>query len=154
METVISSVVARGGEGMKKPRKNEQAEHSHRNMSVQGHKTHSAQSEPECRLWAWGDADMSRQVHQLSTNMPPQWEMLTEGERLWVCGERAYVKHLSFDQFCCEPKTPWIVTYQAPPSMGFSRQEYWSGLPFPSPGDLPDPETEPRSPALQANALT
>ena len=35
--------------------------------------------------------------------------------------------------------TPWTVTHQAPPSMGFSRQEYWSGLPFPSPGDLPDP---------------
>ena len=35
---------------------------------------------------------------------------------------------------------PWTVAYQAPPSMGFSRQEYWSGLPFPSPGDLPDPE--------------
>ena len=34
--------------------------------------------------------------------------------------------------------TPWTVAYQAPPSMGFSRQEYWSGLPFPSPGDLPD----------------
>ena len=50
--------------------------------------------------------------------------------------------------------TLWTVTYQAPPSMGFSRQEYWSGLPFPSPGDLPDPETEPGSPALQANALT
>ena len=38
--------------------------------------------------------------------------------------------------------------------MGFSRQEYWSGLPFPSPGDLPNPGTEPRSPTLQANALT
>ena len=38
---------------------------------------------------------------------------------------------------------PWTVAYQAPPSMGFSRQEYWSGLPFPSPGDLPDPGTEP-----------
>jgi len=38
--------------------------------------------------------------------------------------------------------------------MGFSRQEYWSGLPFPSPGDLPDPGIEPRSPALQADALT
>ena len=44
--------------------------------------------------------------------------------------------------------TPWTVAYQAPPSMGFSRQEYWSGLPFPSPGDLPDPGIEPRSPAL------
>ena len=44
--------------------------------------------------------------------------------------------------------TPWTVAYQAPLSMGFSRQEYWSGLLFPSPGDLPDPGIEPRSPAL------
>ena len=49
---------------------------------------------------------------------------------------------------------PWTVAHQAPPSMGFSRQEYWSGLPFPSPGDLPDPGIEPRSPALQVDALT
>ena len=49
--------------------------------------------------------------------------------------------------------TPWTVAYQVPPSMGFSRQEYWSGLPFPSPGDLPNPGTEPRSPALKADAL-
>ena len=48
---------------------------------------------------------------------------------------------------------PWTVAYQAPPSMEFSRQGYWSGLPFPSPGDLPDPGIEPRSPALQADAL-
>ena len=44
--------------------------------------------------------------------------------------------------------TPWIVAHQAPRSMGFSRHEYWSGLPFPSPGDLPDPGIEPGSPAL------
>ena len=50
--------------------------------------------------------------------------------------------------------TPWTVAYQAPPSMGFSRQEYWSGLPFPSPGDLPDPGIKPRSPAFQADTLT
>ena len=50
--------------------------------------------------------------------------------------------------------TPWTVAHQAPPSMGFSRQEYWSGLPFPSSGDLPDPGIEPRSPALRADALT
>ena len=50
--------------------------------------------------------------------------------------------------------TPWTVDHQAPPSMGFSRQEYWSGLPLPSPGDLPNPGIEPRSPALQADALT
>ena len=49
--------------------------------------------------------------------------------------------------------TPWTVAYQAPPSMGFSRQECWSGLPFPSPVDLPDPGIEPRSPALQADAF-
>ena len=49
--------------------------------------------------------------------------------------------------------TPWTVAYQASPSMGFSRQEYWSGLPFPSPGDLPDPGIEPGSPALQADSL-
>ena len=49
--------------------------------------------------------------------------------------------------------TPWTVAYQASLSMGFARQEYWSGLPFPSLGDLPDPGIEPRSPALQADAL-
>ena len=49
--------------------------------------------------------------------------------------------------------TPWTVAHQAPPSMEFSRQEYWSGLPFPSPGDLPNTGMEPRSPALQADAL-
>ena len=44
--------------------------------------------------------------------------------------------------------TPWTVAYQSPPSMAFSRQEYWSGMPFPSPRDLPDPGIEPWSPAL------
>ena len=50
--------------------------------------------------------------------------------------------------------TPWAVARQAPLSMGFSRQEYWSGLPFLSPGDLPDSGIEPWSPALEADALT
>ena len=50
--------------------------------------------------------------------------------------------------------TSWTVAYQASPSMGFPRQEYWSGLPFPSPGVLPDPGIEPGSPALEADALT
>ena len=49
--------------------------------------------------------------------------------------------------------TPWTVAYQAPLSMGLSRQECWSGLPFPSPGDLPDPGIEPGSPTLLAEAL-
>ena len=50
--------------------------------------------------------------------------------------------------------TTWTVAYQAPPSMGFSRQEYWPGLPVPSPGDLPDPGIKPRYPTLQADTLT
>ena len=44
--------------------------------------------------------------------------------------------------------TLWMIAYQAPPSMGFSKQEYWSGLPFPSPGDLSNPGIKPRSPTL------
>ena len=53
---------------------------------------------------------------------------------------------------CPTLATPWIVAHQAPLSMAFSRHEYWSGLPFPSPGDLPTPGIEPRSPALQADS--
>ena len=49
--------------------------------------------------------------------------------------------------------TPWTAAFQAPPSMEFSRQEYWSGLLFPSPGDLPHPGIKPRSPTLQADSL-
>ena len=49
--------------------------------------------------------------------------------------------------------TPWTVAYQVPPSMGFSRLYYWSGLPFPSPGDLLNPGIEPGSPTLQSDAL-
>ena len=60
------------------------------------------------------------------------------------------VKSLSHVQLFA---TPWTVAYQAPWFMGFSREEYWSGLPFPSPGDLPNPGIEPRSFALQTDAL-
>ena len=55
-------------------------------------------------------------------------------------------------QSCLTLATPWTVARQTPLSMGFSRQEYWSGLPFPSPGDLPDPEIEPESPVPPALA--
>ena len=54
---------------------------------------------------------------------------------------------------CPTLATPWTVARQAPLSMGFSRQEYWCGLSFPSPGDLPNPEIEPGSPAFQADDL-
>ena len=57
-------------------------------------------------------------------------------------------------QSCPTLCNPVDCSPQAPPSMGFFRQEYWSGLPFPSPGDLPNPGIKPRSPALPADALT
>ena len=56
--------------------------------------------------------------------------------------ERKKVKSLSHIQLFA---TPWTAAYQGPPFMGFSRQEYWSGLPFPPPGDLPNPGIEPGS---------
>ena len=56
-------------------------------------------------------------------------------------------------QLCPTLCDPWTVAHQAPPSMGFSRQEYWSGMPFPSLGDLPDPGIEPASPALAGGFL-
>ena len=67
-----------------------------------------------------------------------------------IKGWRSEVKLLSRVRLF---ETPWTVAYQAPQSMEFSRQEYWSGLPLPSPGDLPNPGIKPRSPALQADAL-
>ena len=71
----------------------------------------------------------------------------TANFNLIVVDEKVKVKLLNHVRLFV---TPWTVAYQAPPSMGFSRQEYWSGLPFPFPGDLPDPGTEPGSPTLQA----
>ena len=64
---------------------------------------------------------------------------------LMLCSMKVKVKLLSSARLFV---TPWTVAYQAPPSMGFSRQENWSGLPFPSAGDLSSPGIEPRSPAL------
>ena len=66
------------------------------------------------------------------------------------CCPKVKVKSLSCARLFA---TPWTVAYQVPLSMGFSRQEYWSGLPFPSLGDPPNPGIEPRSPALEADAL-
>ena len=60
------------------------------------------------------------------------------------------LSHFSHVQLCA---TPQMAAHQAPPSLGFSRQEHWSGLPFPSSGDLPDPGIEPESLVLQADAL-
>ena len=75
----------------------------------------------------------------------------------WVAGEKkkcvhTYV-HKDSTKSCSTLATPWTVARQAPLSIGFSRQEYWNGLPFPSPGELTDPEIELRSPTLQADDL-
>ena len=69
-------------------------------------------------------------------------------EVLW-CNESESVSH----SVVSDSATPRTVACQAPLSMGFSREEYWSGLPFPSLGDLPNPESEPGSPAFQADSL-
>ena len=69
-----------------------------------------------------------------------------------ICGRISGVRQCT--KSCPTLATPWTVACQAPLSMGFSRQEYWSGLPFPSPRNLTDPGIKPRSPAMQAEALT
>ena len=91
-----------------------------------------------------------------------EWE---KRSRVWVCGSCPHKWSFVYDKdFCFESiscsfvsklfVTPWTVANQAPPSMGFSRQEYWNGLPVPSPGDLPNTGIEPCSPALKANSLS
>ena len=69
-----------------------------------------------------------------------------EGPSLVLSFSRSVV----FDSFA----TPWTVACQAPLSVGFPRKEYWSGLPFPSPGDFPNPAIEPKSPALTGESFT
>ena len=91
------------------------------------------------------------------------WEGPSECYALHSQVNESLAFQLNFISWCwCEQKlkkvkslslvrlfvTPWTVAYHAPQSMGFSRQEYWSGLPFPSPGDLPNPGIKPGSPAL------
>ena len=85
------------------------------------------------------------------TAAPPPPQTFPSGILNCMLGFPAVLKLLSRVRLFA---TPWTVAHQAPPSMGFSRQEYWSGLPFPSPGDLPNPGIKPRSPTLQADALT
>ena len=82
-----------------------------------------------------GQKQETKQRAGLETN-------LYREERKWVA------------QSCLTLCDPVDCTYQASPSTGFSRQEYWSGLPFPSPGDLRDPGIEPGSPTMEADALT
>ena len=82
-----------------------------------------------------------------------QWSVQRERkwsgfQGLWDRG-LLFIRSVMSDSFAI----PWTAACQAPPFMGFSRQEYWSGLPFPSPGDPPNPGIKPRSPTLQADSL-
>ena len=97
-------------------------------------------------LWSWG-VPCSQHV-----GCSPDWKLYqpcTLGAFMEVSSHE-WVKSLSRVRLFA---TPWTVAHQAPQSMEFSKQEYWSGLPFPSPRDLPNPGIEPGSPTLQANAL-
>ena len=85
--------------------------------------------------------------HRASVLQPTKWGL---GPSLCFMKDKVKGKSLSHVQFFA---TPWTVAYQAPPSMGFFGQEYGSGLPFPSPEDLPSPGIEPGSPALRAHTL-
>ena len=117
-----------------------------------------------CRLWGRTESDMTERLNfhfSLSCtgegNGSPLQCSCLENSRdagAWwaaVCGvaqSRTRLKQLSSSS-----ATLWTIAHQAPLSVEFSRQEYWSGLPFSSPGDIPNPWTEPGSPALQADSL-
>ena len=77
------------------------------------------------------------------------------GPAVWEEPSLSIISESPLSQFSCLQvvATPWTVAHQAPLPMGFSRQEYWSGLPCPPPGDLPNPGIEPASPALQVDSL-
>ena len=92
------------------------------------------------------------QTHvSLNSHIGALWTRCFEGIFHWSAKpEMAYMCSLSHVRLFV---TSWTLAHQAPLSLEFSRQEYWSGQPFPSPGDLPHPDTEPRSPALQADSL-
>ena len=86
--------------------------------------------------------------NHVSSGCPMASQIATGNQPLWAC--TCVLSCLTF-------ATPWTVVHQAPLSMGFPRQEYWSGLPFPSPGDHPYPGIEPTSPAspyCQVDSLT
>ena len=102
-------------------------------------------SPEEISAWQWRPLSYlwNSSLHS-EWSCPQDWKLWPSPFNLWK------VKFLSHVRLFVIPQT---VVFQAPLSMGFSRQEYWSGLPFPSPGDLPNPGIKPGSPALQADSL-
>ena len=99
-------------------------------------------------------------VHRVGDAIQPSHPLSLPSQNIWIRFYSFIAKYLQLPFYVLKSLspvrlfvTPWTVAYQASPPLGFSKQAYWSGLPFPSPGDLPDPGIEPRSPALQADAL-
>ena len=92
-------------------------------------------------------------------NMGPlAWRVLSTDHKGWTTVEALYLTFCCCGSalYCCVQlfASPWAVALQAPLSMGFPRQEYWSGLPFPSPGDIPSPGMESTSPELAGGFFT
>ena len=87
----------------------------------------------------------------MGARVPSFWDLMLDDLRWSWCNNTR--NRVLITQSCLILCDPWTVAYQAPLSVGFPRQEYWSGLPFSSLGYLPNPGTEPRSAALQADFL-
>ena len=97
----------------------------------------------EIQLWRKEGADRNSPLSELSVHTQNCLETKSKREVQWC----------SVDKLCPTLGTPWAVARQAPRSLGFSRRDYWSGLPFSSSRELPDPGIKPRFPALQADSL-
>ena len=112
-------------------------------------------SEGKSAKQSWQPSALNVLHHSFNTGFPcgssGKESTCNAGDLVLIPGLGSEVKSISHVQLFA---TPWTVAHQPPRSMRFSRQEHWSGFPFPSPGDLPDPGIKPRSPALQADALT
>ena len=96
--------------------------------------------------WAIVDREWTALINSLWVMSPTKTSWVENREKACAC----MLSRFSLVQLFAIPRT---VAFQAPLSLEFSRQEYWFKMPFPSPGDLPDPEIEPRSPTLQADSL-
>ena len=141
----------------------------HRTPVLLPGKSHGWRSLEGCSPWGRWGSDLTERLHfhfSLScigegNGNPLQCSCLENprvGGAWWaavsgVAQSRTRLKWLSSSSSSLTLATPCSVAHQAPLSIGFSRQEYWSRLPFPSPGELPDPGIKPRSPELQADSL-
>ena len=106
-----------------------------------------------CLLWFW-----KNHLHFLIFYLSINWETNFVTQTICSANKMQYVECTDYytkdrTKSCPTFGIPWTVAHQALLSMGFSKQEYWSGLPFPSPEELPDPGIEHRSPGLQTDAL-